>query len=200
MTGDWCSTTRQSPPLHINYLSRPPNFHKRTSHICSQMTLHCRNSPQNQSLVRVLFFVNHSLDTNNRHSCAVGPDSRSQTSTWSLGILPRPIAEAALPIGLRRGNSPRLDFTSSLNDQLSLDLSTRLVFGTNPDLTLSRTQSSTLPSASCHMSNDTVAPRLCLDPILTLSPLSPAQPPARQDLVPSPRFISSDWSLGILPT
>ena len=111
LTGDWCSTTRQSPPLHINYLSRPPNFHKRTSRICSQMTLHCRNSPQNQSLVRVLFFVNHSLDTNNRHSCAVGPDSRSQTSTWSLEILPRPIAEAALPIGLRRWNSPRLDFT-----------------------------------------------------------------------------------------
>ena len=123
LTGDWCSTTRQSPPLHINYLSRPPNFHKRTSRICSQMTLHCLNSPQNQSLVRVLFFVNHSLDTNNRHSCAVGPDSRSQTSTWSLANSPP----------THRGGCPP-DWTSPLEFSparlchgLSLRLSFRLL-------------------------------------------------------------------------
>ena len=42
------------------------------------------------------------------------------------------------------------------------------------------------------MSNDTVAPRLCLDPILTLSPSSPAQPPTRQDFISSPHCNQSN--------
>jgi hypothetical protein len=156
-TGDWCLPTLQPPPLHLNYSSPTRIITKRTS-CASKATLRCRIAPQISPCTLAFDpcdpqFLTPTIDT------YLHDWTWFQVSNFDLVagyFSPDSSRRFFLPIGLRRKNSLRLDFTSSLNGRCWTPNPTDL--WTYQDPTLSLTSLRLCLRLSRHMSNDTVAP------------------------------------------